>query len=368
MSETSKYRQLANWIKEKIESGEFACGERLQSENELSEKFKISRQTVRQAINILIQNDYLTSRQGSGTYVVFNRFAAHKPNMTAGVVTTYVSTYIFPRIIHGIETILTEYGYSIQLAFTNNTVQKENHVLHTMLEKGVDGLIVEPAKSGLPNPNKELYNKIYAKKIPVLFINSYYPDLKIPHVSLNDHAAGYLATNYLIQKGHRRIACIFKSDDMQGHLRYAGYLDALLKAGYEIHDENVLWYSTEDLRDRFTEEKWILERLANCTALVCYNDEIGLKMVNLLESNRIAVPDDISIVSIDNSNLADLCKVPLTSVANPMDLLGRTAAQNLINLISHALIPATSEFKPKIVERSSVKAIRKGGQGARISR
>lgn len=70
--------------------------------------FHISRQTVRQAINILAQDKYLESRQGSGTYVVFNTTVKREPTKTIGVVTTYVRAYIFPQIIRGIEDVLTK--------------------------------------------------------------------------------------------------------------------------------------------------------------------------------------------------------------------------------------------------------------------
>ncbi|MCY1714499.1 GntR family transcriptional regulator [Caproiciproducens galactitolivorans] len=355
--EMPKYMTLVTWIKNKIESGELTYGEKLYSENELSTMFGISRQTVRQAINILVQDKYLESRQGSGTYVVFNASVKREPTMTIGVVTTYVGAYIFPQIIRGIEDVLTKSGYSMQLAFTHNKVQNESRVLRSMLEKGVDGMIIEPTQSGLPNPNFEIYEEIQRQRIPVLFINSSYPGIKIPHVSMNDHAAGLLATQYLIHAGHKRIAGIFKSDDHQGHLRYAGYLDALLKAGYEIHDENVLWYSTQDIPDFSKFVGIILRRIEGCTGLLCYNDEVAMQIVDMMKKNGIAVPEDLSLVSIDNSDLADLCEVPLTSVAHPMNVLGETAAQNLLHLIQDHTFKATVDFEPAIVERKSVRVL-----------
>lgn len=178
--EMPKYMTLVTWIKKKIESGELKYGEKVYSENELSAMFHISRQTVRQAINILAQDKYLESRQGSGTYVVFNTTVKREPTKTIGVVTTYVRAYIFPQIIRGIEDVLTKNGYSMQLAFTHNKIQNESRVLRSMLEKGMDGMIIEPTQSGLPNPNFKIYEEIQRQRIPVIFINSGYPGMKIP--------------------------------------------------------------------------------------------------------------------------------------------------------------------------------------------
>ena len=98
-----------------------------------------------------------------------------------------------------------------QISITNNSVDKERFILKSILDKKrVDGIIAEPTKSGLPNPNLDLYRQIMEQGIPVIFINSYYPELKAPHVSLDDKIAGKMATKYLIQCGHREIAAIFK--------------------------------------------------------------------------------------------------------------------------------------------------------------
>ncbi|MBE6822747.1 MAG: GntR family transcriptional regulator [Ruminococcaceae bacterium] len=357
-----KYMILVNRIKDKIENGDLKYGDKLYSENELSAMFNMSRQTVRQALNVLAQENYVESRRGSGTYITYVPYAKRPATHTVGVVTTYVGAYIFPQIIRGIETVLTENGYSMQLAFTHNKVQNESRALHSMLEKGIDGLIVEPTQSGLPNPNLGIYQEAARQNIPVIFINSFYPQISLPHVSLDDRAVGYTATQRLIRAGHRNIAGVFKSDDNQGHLRYAGYLDALLEAKLEIHDENVLWYSTEDLSDLPVEPERILRRLNGCTGLVCYNDELALKLYDVLKSAEIRVPEDVSVVSVDNSALAELCEVPLTSVVHPSESLGRTAAGNLLRLISDPGFHATVDFLPELVERKSVRDLTEPGR------
>lgn len=352
-----KYMILVNWIKEQIENKVLKPGDKLYSENELSGMFGMSRQTVRHAIDVLEKDDIIESRQGSGTYIK-EKIARSKNTMNIAVITTYVDDYIFPTIIKEIEKVLSKSGYIMQIAFTHNRVDKELAALKNFLNRDmVDGIIIEPTKSGIPNPNLALYDEIMKRNIPVIFMNSYYPGINIPHVSMNDREAGYKAVNYLINAGHTKIAGMFKADDFQGHLRYAGYTKGLLEAGLRIHDEHVLWYDTEDISNVDNDATRILKRIEGCTACVCYNDQIAVKIVGLCQKHGIKIPEDLSITSIDNSNLAALCEVPLTSVELPMKLLGNTLAQNMIKLIQDSNYEATVEFNPTINVRNSVKEI-----------
>ena len=227
-------------------------------------------------------------------------------------------------------------GYGIQISITNNSVEKERFILKSILDKKrVDGIIAEPTKSGLPNPNLDLYRQIMEQGIPVIFINSYYPELKAPHVSLDDKMAGKMATKYLIQCGHREIAAIFKADDGQGHRRYAGYIEALMEADIRIEDKRIVWIDTEDVRNRNMREEssWILRRIQGCTACVCYNDEVASNLAATCLEQKIKVPDKMSIIGIDDSDLANYCEVPLASVKNPIRELAKKAAEEILDLM-----------------------------------
>lgn len=351
----SKYQVIVNWIKQRIQARELHYGDKLDSENELGQRFGMSRQTVRRALNELMQEGMVESRRGSGTYVVYQPGKKRTPTHNIGVITTYLDTYIFPSIVHGIESVLTQNGYAMQLALTYNKLESERKAISSMLEKGVDGIIIEPTKSGLPSPNLSFYHKALQENIPMILINGYYPDLPAPHVALDDRKAAYMATDYLIHMGHRNIFGIFKLDDYQGRLRYAGYLDALTNAGLEMRDEHVRWFSTEDFESfRTGAECGMGRRIEECTAVLCYNDEIALWVMDLLENRGIEVPQAMSVISIDNSDLAKLCRVALTSVAHPMSQLGSTAAQNLLRMISGEQFDATIDFEPQLVVRDSV--------------
>ena len=358
MEKKAKYLRIVDWLKEKIESGELKPGQKLYSENELSQMFALSRQTVRHAVGILEKEGLVSRRRGSGTYVSDHRLTTLENKTRIAVVTTYVDSYIFPKTIQGIENCLFEQGYLVQIAFTNNLLERERTILEDIISRNdVAGIIMEATKSGLPNPNLPLIYKLMERRIPILFINSYYPALPLPHVTLADARAAMLAVDYLADAGHTRIGALMKFDDGQGHLRYAGYLEACRKRGIAAGDGRMVWVDTEGEEHLSDYRERILRNFRDCTAVLCYNDQIAFQLEGLLAKEGIRVPEDISLVGIDDSDLAELADTRLTSVHYPTEVLGRKAAKNLLSMIKDSGFDGNYEFVTDIVERDSVKRL-----------
>lgn len=355
---TPKYLELVSWINEQIETKQLVPGQKMYSENTLKEMFGVSRQTVRHAIDVLEKEGTVRRIQGSGTYINDTRMANLTKRMRVSVVTTYVDGYIFPRTIQGIESVLLEAGYSVQIAFTNNQHGRERTILEDIISRDeVSGLIVEPTKSGIPNPNLRLYQEIRKRRIPVIFINSFYPQLKVPHVSINDHMAGWKMTKYLISMGHKKIGGIFKLDDGQGQSRFSGYMDAMFDAGLEVEDGQIVWIDTEEKQHLEKAADKVLARFQNCTAVFCYNDEVAFGLLEIFKKNGIKVPQDVSVTSVDDSELAILGEVRISSTPHPMERLGQKAAENLLRMIKDPAFDANYEFDVDVVPRDSVKKV-----------
>lgn len=332
---TAKYRFLVETIKEKIKNGAYAPGERMESENRLSEEFGYSRQTVRQALSVLEREGLIERRRGSGTYNQHREPAAARGSNVA-IVTTYISDYIFPTIIRGIEETLTGAGYSLTLGVTNNHVEDESRILQSLISRKIDGVIVEGTKTAFPNPNVELYRKLQKMGVPVVFFNSYYRDLTdAVYVVTDDKKAGRQAVELLLSKGCRKLGGVFKSDDMQGHGRYAGFSEGLIRNGCSISDDCVVWYTTAERSRLFRPDNrdYMFERLRGCDGIVCYNDQIAYGAIDLLTSRGVRVPEDVLVTGFDNSSVSEYSPVKITSFAHPKDEMGRIAANKLIHML-----------------------------------
>ena len=105
-----KYYKMHHDLEEQIHRGELRAGDRVPSENQLAAAYQVSRQTVRKALAILEQEGYIYAMHGKGTFVSERLRPGHKSHNIA-VVTTYLSDYIFPRVIQGIDDVLTAEGY-----------------------------------------------------------------------------------------------------------------------------------------------------------------------------------------------------------------------------------------------------------------
>ncbi len=354
----AKYICLENWIREKMSSGELKAGEKLYSENRLGEMFGLSRQTVRHAIGILEKEGLVERVRGSGTYVGGRKSVIRKRTMNVAIISTYVDQYIFPPTLQGIVQAFTDAGYLTQITFTNNRVDDERKILESILKKdNVDGVIVEATKSALPNPNLAYYREFQKRQIALLFFNCVYPDLHAPLVAMDDRAIAEDAVNYLLGQGHRKIAGIFKGDDGQGRLRYEGYMNALLSAGLKTDERKILWIDSVDIRDLKFIRNSILKRLTGCTAVFCYNDEVAFSLIDLLRKEGIRIPEQLSVVSIDGSELSQLSEPQITSVPYPMEELGKKAAGNMLRLIEEPDFDGNYLYRPKLLVRNSVKRI-----------
>ncbi len=329
-----KYYRLMEDLKEKILSGEVKAGDKLPSENELSDKYQVSRQTVRKALSILENAGYIYARHGKGTFC--SELVHHSGNSkNIAVITTYLSDYIFPRVIQGIDSVLTREGYSIILKNTRNSRSQEAKCLEELLQKDIDGIIIEPSKSQIYCKHTNLYHKLDEFHIPYVFIQGCFAQMNDkPHILMDDCQGGYLITKYLIEKGHKNIIGVFKSDDIQGQNRHKGYVKALQEAGISYDPDKIIWFYTEDrVIHPYESIRSMAERKFPMDAVVCYNDQIAMKVIQALNDAGLQVPEDISVTGYDNSYMANNNGIKLTTIAHPQEKLGEMAAELLLKLL-----------------------------------
>lgn len=356
-----KYLTLMEELKEKIISGRIQPGEKLPSENQFTVQYSLSRHTVRKALSLLEQEGYIEACHGKGTFCS-EKMRHMKKSRNIAVVTTYISDYIFPRLIQGMDNVLSEQGYSIILKNTGNSRQKEAKCLEELLQKDIDGLIIEPSKSQLSCRHPGLYENLEKYQIPYIFIQGIYTEMKDkPHILMDDARGGYLVTKYLLEQGHRRITGFFKADDIQGIQRHKGYVRALQEAGIPYDPDLVVWFHTEDRRSK---PSMMVKEMVKTGSLphgiVCYNDQIAVQVIESLEDCGLQVPKDISVTGYDNSLYAQR-GTGITTIAHPQERLGEMAAELIlekINGVSEEDSKVERLIQPELIVRGSCRRLK----------
>ncbi len=354
-----KYLQLKGILKEYL-GKHYQVSQKIPTEIELMDQFQVSRNTVRQAITELEQEGLLSKEQGRGTF-----FLGIVPDdqITDGLigVVTPAPAYIYSQVIHGIQEVAYKKHYNIVLSTPARDAEKELECLEQLLRKNIDGLIFESNGGFTQIQESKSLRRLQELSIPVVLMGWALDELQLSYVSLDDIEVGFRATKYLIEAGHTRIACIYPGDLFPGVQRYRGYRKALEThhIAFDPRLEKVenawLWNRTENIGKLTTE---LLELgLDRPTALFYYNDDAALRGYVAIRDAGLKIPDDISVMGVDDFEFSALSDVPLTTIIHPQEKIGSWAAEIVFDEIKHKgqRTPRQVIIKPAIAIRNSVK-------------
>lgn len=355
-----KYKFLAELLRSDIVKNGDRPGYKIPTENELMQRYSMSRQTVRHALQLLTKEGLVQSRQGSGTYSTGRIGAVGKSTTRQiAVVTSFLDDYIFPTILHDAQGVFSEAEYTTLIFATENCVSNERLILQKLLQEPPAGILVEGSKTALPNPNIALYQQLQKMGVPIVFLHGIYRELaNIPCVGDDNFKGGSQLAQYLIAKKHTKIAGIFKSDDIQGLQRYHGVVCALCENDVPVQDNRFIWYDTQtraemmENRDMSYLQFFIKKRLQKATAVICYNDEIAFLLIQELLSAGFRVPEDVAVVSFDNSYYSQMSQVAITSLRHKGQKMGSLAAQQLLQLL-HGQPGMTQTLPWELIARAS---------------
>ena len=305
-----KYKWLAGTLRDLIKKDVKNQINKLPSEQELCRRYHVSRQTVRQALNLLTQEGLIEKRHGSGSYIT-----GHSANLSDDQIAILISddsNYIYPGVLDDIQGTLRKYHFSSQVHITKNETYEERKILTKLLSAPPRGIIVEGSRSYLPNPNLDLYRALQKKNCRFVFLHNYYQNFsQIPFVKDDNFSGSRQLTEYLLSQGHTAIGGIFHSDDLQGAERFQGFMETMRNQGLPVPDSRVGWFNSHDLDhlQRFQDtgflKKIVQDSLESCTAVVCYNDMISYFLIKELNLAGYHLPDDMAIGAFDNTYLSN---------------------------------------------------------------
>ncbi|GGG09423.1 catabolite control protein A [Paenibacillus abyssi] len=279
------------------------------------------------------------------------RGLASKKTTTVGVVIPDISNAIFAEVARGIEDIANMYHYNIILCNADKKKEKEIRVINTLLEKQVDGLLFMGGAV-----TDEHIQAFKTANVPIVLCATTDEQGTIPSVDIDHEAAAFDAVSSLIAQGHKSIAMISGTlqDPANGYARFQGYKRALETAGL-AYDEELVRVGNYRYESGIEAMKYFLELNNKPTAVFAATDEMAIGAIHAIQDFGLKVPDDISVISVDNSRMASMVRPQLTTVAQPMYDIGAVSMRLLTKLMKKENVDQSKVVLPhELISRQSV--------------
>lgn len=280
------------------------------------------------------------------------RGLASKKTKTVGVIIPDISNVFYAELVRGIEDIATMYRYNIILTNSDQQEDKEVQLLTTLLSKQVDGIVMMSDYI-----SEEMLHEMNRSTVPVVLAGTVEHSNSFPSVNIEYRQAAMDAVNRLIQNGHNRIAFISGSisSPINRDFKLAGYEEALENAGIDVDEDLIV--GVDNTYDDGLAAWDQLQQLENPpTAFFAGSDEIAIGLIHGAQDSGLNVPNDIEIISFENSKLARMVRPQLTSVVLPLYDIGAVSMRLLTKFMNKEKIEEQNVVLPyRIEERKSVK-------------
>ncbi len=285
-----------------------------------------------------------------------------------GLLVPELSNPVFPAFAEALETRASECGYASLLCNTTAAMSEQEYV-RMLRARGVEGMVfVSPAvanatASGQSRPTAGgYYDELRAEGVQMVFVNGGAPSLDVPDVAVDEQLAGYTATRHLLDLGHRTIGFVSgPARSLPSRLKKAGWAAALEEFGCAPAASLVAHAPFGPAGG--AEAMGHLLDTGGPSAVICSSDHMALGAVREVRGRGLSVPSGVSIVGFDDIPLAAYCSPALTTLAQPIGEMARTAIDELLQRLDPDRPVRASQthsrvFRPSLVVRESTAAPR----------
>ncbi|SDQ74583.1 LacI family DNA-binding transcriptional regulator [Pseudovibrio sp. Tun.PSC04-5.I4] len=285
----------------------------------------------------------------------------YKPNVAArslrssksgllALVVHDVANPVYAEIIAGAQSAASEYGKVLLVGEAASIGSSVTQLESLIAGGGVDGLVLQGAGTEL---DRSIEHAV-SRKIPLVFLQS--GDINLaPVLSMDDKVAGYMATEHLLNRGHKKVGCITTKRGLQfSEARLEGWKMALLEQGIQP-DETCVIPADPNHASGYLAVKQLFEASPETTAVVVSNVLSAVGVLAYLADSGKSVPDDVSVIAINDTDVAEYIRPALTSIKMPLHTMGAEAVRLVCagKPLDHSEIKI-SDPSPILIERSSV--------------
>jgi len=278
------------------------------------------------------------------------RALSRQRSETLGIVVADISNPFTAQVLHGIELVARRAGYGLLVSNSGEDAERERDNCEAMLAQRIEGVIILPVTlSG------DALRPLLAHGVPVVCLDRYVEDVALDAVVVDNRSAGAMAASALIDAGHVRLGVITAGTTTVGRDRLEGF-------SAEVQRRNVDLPAKRTRIGELTLESGREQTLALCTmhdrptALFVQNHPMALGALLALQELGLRVPKDVSLIAFDDPPWAQLLEPALTTLRQPTDLLGSTAAEMLLERVTHRYEEPARRLvvAPELILRKSV--------------
>ena len=277
---------------------------------------------------------------------------------TIGLLCADSTDLYLANAVYHIEQELRENNYNCILCCTGYKTEDKKKFLNLLVNKKVDSVILVGSNFVADNDSENEYIREAAKLVPILLLNADF-DCENVYCSLcDDFKSTMQATSYIIDTGIKDILYLYNSKSFSALRKLSGYQSALTQRGLPLRMEYMQYFPGNHANlsggaDFLSD----LDSSLKYRAIVAADDNLAIGAVKFAHKNKLAIPEDLSIIGYNNSILSTCCEPELTTVDNRLETLCHHIVKTLIGILNNKEMPQKVIFSGELVKRGTTLSI-----------
>jgi DNA-binding LacI/PurR family transcriptional regulator len=268
-----------------------------------------------------------------------------------GILVSNLKNPFWTEVLEGVEDTCRKYGYQLMICNSNEDTQLERDSIRALQLRQVDGIVANPTVK-----EESYYSELVNNRYPVVLINRKLKNVDIDYVVMDNIQGASLAVEHLLNLGKKKIAIFIYSDQHVSPWmeRLSGYKKTLLKNGFTEKDY-IIHFVKQDPDSVKSSVIHYLKNSPKPDAIFSTNNMLTLDILDGIKESGMKVPEDISLISYDDTVWSKNIDPPLSTVNQPRYDMGKIAAEKLIELInsSDEIKPVSIVLEPNLIIRKS---------------
>lgn len=276
-----------------------------------------------------------------------------KNTKSLGVVIPTITQFHETAMVEGIQSVLQPLGYLLTICVTNESYLLEKEYVERLMANRVDGIFLSISQETYSEGHYEHLQRVMDRNVPLIFIDRQYEEIQTSSVSTDDYVGAFLATEHLIQTGHKRIAHLRGPQGMAiAEQRFNAYCACLLKYNVPL-EEDLIKQVNFTIESAIEPTKALLALANPPDAIFGVNDQVCFGALQLIREKGLAIPADIALIGFDNTPISAYFYPSLSTIARQSKPIGETAANLFLAQLAGVSTLSNIKLSPELIVRNS---------------